>query len=144
MTVIAWDGKILAADKQSTYGDAARTGTKLFKITDSEIVAFCGGAAMSLKILEWYKNGENKDTWPQEMQDSDDWSQMIVVNNKNIYWYDRLPYQLKLEDPFMAWGRGMEFAIGAMAMGATAIQAVEIASKYCEGCGMGIDYAEVR
>ena len=39
----------------------------------------------------------------------------------------------------MVWGDGQEVAMGALAMGADAIKAVEITSKYCDSCGCGID-----
>jgi hypothetical protein len=39
----------------------------------------------------------------------------------------------------MAWGIGCDFALGAMAMGADAVQAVEITNKFSIHCGMGVD-----
>jgi hypothetical protein len=73
MTVIAWDGAILAADKQSMRGEIKQSVTK-----------------------------------------------------------------------FSAWGSGSEFAIGAMEMGATAIQAVQATSKHCVSCGFGVDFFDTR
>lgn len=39
----------------------------------------------------------------------------------------------------ICYGEGRDFAYGALEMGANAIKAVEVASKYCISCGMGID-----
>ena len=144
MTVIAWDGLILAADKQATYGDHRKMSTKIFCVDNGSVIAVCGAVAKGLKIVEWFKSGCKRDDWPDTIQESDGWAQLIVASTDGVYWYDRLPYPIPLEQPFMAWGNGDEFAMGALAMGATAIEAVEIASKYCEGCGMGVDYFKVR
>jgi hypothetical protein len=142
MTVIAWDGKIIAADKQGTYGNLIRTCTKIFDLGE-EIICFCGAAGTSLMMLDWYKNGQIKEDWPESTQDGEDWAQIIVADCYGVRWFDRKPYSQKLQEPFMAWCVGADFAIGAMAMGANAVMAVEIASKFCEGCGRGVDWFAV-
>lgn len=53
--------------------------------------------------------------------------------------YEREPHPFEIEEPFYAFGSGMDIAIGALAMGANAIKAVEIASRYSSHCGNGID-----
>jgi ATP-dependent protease HslVU (ClpYQ) peptidase subunit len=143
MTVIAWDGKILAADKQATYGIFRKVGTKIYRLSSTEIIAVCGCSGTSQRMIEWYKNGAKTEDWPEELQNSDDWSNIIVANKDSVFWYDRQPYPLYLQQPFMAWGVGADFAMGALEMGADSIRAVEIASKHCEGCGFGVDWFEV-
>ena len=143
MTVIAWDGKIIAADKQGTYGNLIRVAKKLFRVKD-EIVCLAGTAGTGMRVLEWYKSGADPSEWPEDLQTSDDWCQVIVANKHGAFWYDQQPYRMKVREPFTAWGIGADFAIGAMAMGATAIQAVKIASKYCEGCGCGVSWSRVK
>lgn len=144
MTVIAWDGKILAADKQATYGDLIRKSTKIFDLGSDEYLALCGTIGNGLTLLDWYKQGAEIEKWPKELQNGDDWCQLIIASKNGVKYTDRQPYFQKLEDPFMAWGRGCEVAVGALAMGADAIKAVEIAIQFCEGCGCGIDSYKVR
>lgn len=43
----------------------------------------------------------------------------------------------------MAWGSGRDYAMGAMARGANAKEAAEIAMRFDNGCGMGIDVVSV-
>ena len=143
MTVIAWDGKILAADKQVTYGNLRRVTRKIFKVGDC-FVAFAGTAGTSHVLLNWFKSGEKKEAWPSEIQQTEEWSHLIVANKSAFYWYDRHPYKLHLRQKLSAWGIGSDFAIGAMEAGADAITAVRIASKHCEGCGFGVDWFQVR
>jgi ATP-dependent protease HslVU (ClpYQ) peptidase subunit len=49
-----------------------------------------------------------------------------------------------VEDPFMAWGSGRDFALGAMAMGATAREAVAVACRFNVYCGNGIDAFDLK
>lgn len=143
MTVIAWDGRVLAADKCALYGDHRKVGTKIFRPVTDTVLGACGSIGAGLSLVEWYNNGCKRDEWPECQKDKDDWALLIVASKEGVYWYERLPYKIRLEQPFMAWGRGGEFAMGALAMGATAVQAVEVASKYCDGCGMGVDWFEM-
>jgi len=142
MTVIAWDGAILAADKQITYGDTIKTCTKIFKVGD-DAVAFCGTNATAMRLLDWYRSGSDKKKWPESLQMGDYYCEMIVANKDGVKVYQQQPYPTFVEGHFTAWGAGREVAIGAMAMGADAVRAVEIASYHCEGCGRGIDFFEV-
>lgn len=143
MTVIAWDGKILAADKQGTWSNLIRSCTKIFKLDDGRIAAFCGSVGACHELLEWVKKGCHKKDYPQDLQDSEQWANIIIVENGQIKFSDRRPYFIPIEDSIAAWGVGADFAIGAMEAGANAIRAIKIASKWSEGCGNGIDFFEV-
>jgi len=142
MTVIAWDGKTLAADKQTNRGDAIGTCTKIFKLHDGTVVSFCGALSKGLVLFDWYRNGCKEEEWP-EFQKSDSVTILVVVKDGKCIEYEGVSNPISCEDEFSAWGSGMEFAIGAMAMGATAVEAVEIASYHCEGCGRGVDSFDV-
>lgn len=63
----------------------------------------------------------------------------MVVSRAGVVYYERQPFSLTIEMPHHAIGIGRECAIGAMAMGASAYRAVEIASGLIDGCGGGID-----
>jgi hypothetical protein len=63
-------------------------------------------------------------------------SALVVAGNGEVTIYDAEGGGYALEAEFYARGAGAELAIGAMAMGARADQAVEIACRYsvwCEG-----------
>lgn len=53
--------------------------------------------------------------------------------------YVRLPVAMPIIDQREAWGSGADFALGAMAMGAGARRAVEVACELDVHCGKGID-----
>jgi 20S proteasome alpha/beta subunit len=54
----------------------------------------------------------------------------FLVRDGVVYHYDGSGVMYKVEAPFHAIGSGASIAIGAMEMGATAVGAVEVASKY--------------
>lgn len=142
MSVIAWDGEVLAADKLATRGDILYTTTKIFKI-GADAVGTTHCLTSGLKLIGWYKAGAKPEEFPKLNKDTD-YAMLIVVNREGVRHYEAEPVGIPITDPFFAWGSGSEFAIGAMAMGASAIQAVEIASKHCSGCGRGVDHIRIN
>lgn len=139
MTVYAWDGHHVAADKQATMGGARLGITKIRRIGD-KIVVGAGSLSGLIIMFNWIENGEDFEQWPESQKDSDNSAYMLVVPaNDKPYRYESLPARIPIEDPFFAGGDGGQFAWGALAAGATAKEAVEIAVKYAEGCGVGID-----
>lgn len=139
MSVIAWDGKTLAADRQGTICDTNVTVSKIRKSSDGTILAWVdsheGGMAMAL----WFEKGADPEMLP-DTQNKDDWSRLItLLPNGQIFTYELQGIPLPILDPFAAWGAGRDFALGAMAMGADARKAVEIASKFNVYCGMGVE-----
>jgi ATP-dependent protease HslVU (ClpYQ) peptidase subunit len=143
MSIVVWDGKILAADKQAIFGDTIRTTRKLWKLESEEVIAVVGLLGNCLIVKQWFAAGAKQEEWP-ECQKSDEWAQLIVVSKDGCFYYDSQPMKIEVLDPFCAWGVGREVALGAMEMGADAIKAVEIASKHISGCGQGCDWVEVN
>lgn len=139
MTIIAWDGKTLAADKLASYGSMARTTTKIFRIRDC-LVGYSGDQTFGEQMLAWFKRGENPDDFPASQRDKDDWISLLVIRPGGaIHIYERTPYPLSFEDIQYAIGSGREFAIAAMYCGKSAVDAVLIASMLDTGCGQGVD-----
>lgn len=137
MTVIAWDGKTLAADRQYTSAGMRRTAPKMFRVRDG-IAAFCGVATDALELLQWLRGDRRPEDFPTACRASDD-VQVILVTDGKVHSYESSPYPLVYEDPFFAAGSGRDYAMAAMHCGKTAAEAVEIACLYETGCGMGID-----
>jgi hypothetical protein len=142
MSVVTWDGRILAADRQACIGDTVITCPKLFKLSNGEVVAFIGDNDIGLSLKEWYENGHELGQWPESRKD-DKWSNLIVASKEGCFFYESLPIKAKIYDPFMAWGTGADVALGSMAMGANAVKAVEIASQHSASCGKGCDWVDV-
>lgn len=139
MTVIAWDGNTLAADRKATSGDYQFAVTKIKRLRSGELIATCDNTASGLVMIKWYENGADKDKFP-ESQKGDDWSLTLIVGtDRSLRIYEKFPEPIIIEEPFTAIGSGREYALAAMAMGADAKTAVEIACRFSPGCGLGVD-----
>jgi hypothetical protein len=139
MTTVAWDGKTLAVDRQGTTGgDRAYATTKLRRISDGRVAAFSGAIENGLLLCEWADAGTIKDNWPS-CQKSDDFCTLIVAGPDGVFQYESLPIAQRIEGDQMAWGSGAKYALGAMAHGADAVQAVEIAARFDVYTGMGVN-----
>lgn len=143
MTVIAWDGKTLAADRQATNSECRREVKKIYRLKNGEIASFCGSEAGARELLAWYEQGADPAKYPP-MQATTDWVRLVLVTGKGVVEYEQRPIPQPIIEPFFAWGSGRDYALGAMAAGASAKQAVLIASRYSVGCGMGVDVARPR
>lgn len=139
MSVIAWDGHTLAADKRASMGTLIRTTTKIFRSGDA-LVAYAGDAVFGEEMRAWFDQGAKPEDFPASNRDKDDWAGLLVIRKgKPIQRYERTPYPLSFEDDQFAIGCGRDFALAAMYLGKTAREAVEVAIALDSGCGNGID-----
>lgn len=139
MTVIAYDGKILAADKQATYGSTMFPVKKIFRLGD-ELLAGAGDWSECNTFAKWYVDGCPLDKKP----DFKNGVSMLLIKNGEIWKYEDELVPFKIDMPFWALGSGADFAMGAMAAGKNAVEAVEIACKFDKDSGLGVDFADVE
>lgn len=131
MTVIAWDGKTLAADKQATFGGTPVPATKIFR-HNAELIGCSGNISESIQFVEWYFHGGDKPVL-------EDGFSALVIQNGKVYKYEKQLIPLHLDVPVWAAGSGADYALGAMAAGCSAEKAVEIACRFDIHCGLGVD-----
>lgn len=144
MTVIAFDGKTLAADKQASFGGLLRTVTKIHRI-GSLLVGGSGEVAFIGNMLEWIRNGRDPATFPASQRDKDDWQPIMVVEPDGcMLIYERSPHPVRWQDRFGAIGSGRDYAMAAMHLGRSAAEAVGVACALDAGCGNGIDTLELH
>lgn len=142
MSVIAWDGRTLAADKRVSLGTLICTTTKISRVGDA-LCAYAGDAAGGEEVLAWFCNGAKPSDFPATQRDRENWSGLLVIRNGQILKYEHSPYPVRLEDKFFAIGSGRDFALAAMHLGHDARTAVEVAIALDSGCGNGIDTMEL-
>lgn len=144
MSTVAWDGKILAADKQATVAELARSCSKIRKLPNGDILAVTGTLGPCLIMMQWYEDGADISTYPPCQKEKDDWGRLIVAKpTGEILEYEQYPVVMMPDPGKHAWGSGRDYALGAMAMGANAIQAVEIASRFDVNTGCGLEFYEI-
>lgn len=137
MTVIAFDGKTLAADKQADNGWTKHRTTKIRR-AGHFLIGSSGDADAGAALKVWFERGAVEADFPKEAADKNN-ATLMVVGEEGIRLYQRTPHAIHLEQPRHAIGSGAEAALAAMHCGKTAAEAVEIASLISIGCGMGVD-----
>lgn len=141
MTVIAWDGRTLAADKRAVSGGGiARTVTKIER-HGACLIAITGDWDTGAEMREWFKAGADIERFPPKARD--DRSTMIVINPDGIRTWATGPYPMAIEQGRCCWGSGRDFAEAVLFIGYDARKAVEVACHFQTDCGNGIDTLEL-
>jgi hypothetical protein len=136
MTVIAWDGKTLAADRQATDAGLRRSVKKIKRAKDGSLMAAAGHSGVCEALRNWYDAGAN----PSDYPDKDKTSHLLVVRRDgSLLFYDGYPTPVRFETKQLAMGSGRDYAEAAMYLGCNAVRAVEVACAFDSGCGNGID-----
>lgn len=139
MTIIAWDGKTLAADKAGTNCGYRRTCTKIFRVPGG-LVGFAGDGSRAMALLEWFRGCRDPRLYPEfQRNEGTAVGCMFIADGGNCYGYYLSPYPEWNQDRFDAIGSGRDYALAAMYLGYDARRAVEVASALDNGCGNGID-----
>ena len=139
MTVIAWDGTTLAADKQATICGNPYPVTKIYRVPGG-LVAFSGGGSHAMELLEWFRAGCVIDKYPKARSEDGSAGALFITSTGEIKLYsDTSPYTETIEQRYYARGAGRDYALAAMYLGKTAREAVEVACALEINCGMGID-----
>jgi ATP-dependent protease HslVU (ClpYQ) peptidase subunit len=139
MTVIAWDGKTLAADKRGTVAGMAYSVTKIHRVR-GHLVAFSGSGGHAAELLDWFERNGISQTYPKRSGDEDGAGMLVIDPKGRIFMYsaaNSLPELI--EAPFFARGAGRDYAMAAMHLGKSAREAVEVACVFDVGCGNGVD-----
>lgn len=129
MTVIAWDGRLIAADSQVTYGTSrgSKPVEKIRRVGDV-IYACTGSASLFEPMMAWHQAGASPTDKPVAAE-GDAATRLIV-------WKEGRCLSYKLETPYPeehfapeGWGIASDHVMGAMDAGIDAKTAVENAIK---------------
>ncbi len=127
MTTIAYRDGILAADTQITCGSTVDGwAQKAFKI-GSVLYATVGSAGPGEAFRNWLVGGMKGDAPNMKPTDEIEGDAFIFPGGDRVVWRYRNEWATH-RAPFFAYGSGSAIALGAMAMGATAEQAVAAAA----------------
>jgi ATP-dependent protease HslVU (ClpYQ) peptidase subunit len=135
MTTVAWDGVTLAADRRASGGGMPAVSIrKIRRCADGRLVGGAGLAGAVLALLDWVEAGMQGDA-PVRM-DSDEWSDVLLVEPgrragamPRLFVLGRYG-RYEIEAPHFAIGSGAAYALGAMACGKSAAEAVKIAARF--------------
>jgi 20S proteasome alpha/beta subunit len=135
MTTIAWDGSTLAGDRRGNAGGMAYEVCKLRRTADGRLLGFSGEIGVGTLMLDWLDRGGPRPA----AQDSDRWATLLEIEPDGSCWCHGRDGRWRIEQGFFAIGSGRDFALAAMAMGADAAKAVEVAARFDTGTGNGVD-----
>lgn len=143
MTTVAFDSKILAADKLALSGNLKRVTTKIIRHENMRM-GICGTLSTGAALFEWARNGFNPDEFPEAAKDEDDGTHLVVVKDgvPGVFLYEGVPTPIHFEGPYFAMGSGAHVATTAMHLGKSAVEAIELASELTSGSGKGVDYLD--
>jgi ATP-dependent protease HslVU (ClpYQ) peptidase subunit len=138
MTTVATDGLSMAGDGLRTFeGRRVSTGAiKVHHLPDGRVVGFAGSSSSIARILAWLKGEAEK---PTIGDDEDDIAVALCLDASGLIEVIRTPHltPIDLMAP-AAIGSGADLAIGAMAKGASAREAVDIAGRFDTATGGAI------
>ena len=130
----------MAVDRCTTHGGLRFHTSAKFRILNGKAYAVCGSLAEGLAFMDWIETPTN-DPCPLSSETC------VVMLDLETGQYGSWEFPgmfIRSEDKFEAWGSGGHLAIGAMAAGATAEEAVKIAAAWDEGTGFGVLTARAK
>lgn len=136
MTTVAYDGRMLASDKMANYGSTAIECTKIFKTVEGLLVGASGELDNTLPFKEWVLGGRDPKSRPTL---TDAFSGIVIELNGAITYYTFRLVPSTITRKQWALGSGSDYALGAMAAGKNAEQAICIATELDTNTGMGVD-----
>jgi hypothetical protein len=142
MTVIAWDGKTLAADKRAVEGGGiARTVSKISRFGEC-LIGMTGHWDTAVEMRTWFMEGADPAKFPDKARE--DKATLIVIREGSIMTYCSGPHPMPIETERIAFGSGRDYAEAAMYLGESAINAVSVTCHFQSDCGNGIDFLDLK
>lgn len=142
MTVIAWDGRTLAADSLTTFGDErSLIPAEKIRIAHGRAYGAAGIAGIFDALIEWHHAGADAAAPPKGVDK--EWSLLVIEQDLTGWHYcGEALHPMRIAAPWSI-GSGGRFAAGAMLAGADAAQAVEIAIRMSTTCGPPVTKIDV-
>jgi len=146
MTTIALNKNQIAGDLQFSHssGYKFRGKTKLYSFENTLIypkpftVGYAGEVNAIVPVLEFIADPTEWKRAPNSK-----YAEFVVLTaDHKIFTFSDPTKWLQIDQPYYAIGSGATFALGAMAVGASALDAVKAASKYDASTGMGFKHVE--
>ena len=142
MTTIAFRDGVLAADtliSYSTYTNGNRS--KIVRCGDYQ-VGLAGLAWIKEPFEKWVSDGCDPELVPQAVLDNESAFAVLLMDDSGKAYDYAKGYLVPIDAEYHAIGSGGFFAMGAMAHGASAIEAVLAGIRHDKASGGGITHVE--
>ncbi len=132
MTTIAYRDGVLAADGRMSQGHTVVTDkyTKVKRIPGGLAVAGSGDVTRLAAFVDWLMGGSEGARPSLKNCDA-----LVVYPSGKVEAFDETGSVILPKSGYYAEGSGRAFALGAMAMGADAREAVKVAARFDQGTG---------
>jgi hypothetical protein len=146
MTVIAYRNGVMAADSMVTQeGDVKMMNSVKIICRKGWMLAVSGNLCPPDRlVMDWFFNVEDLDAYSREPMPRFKFDMLTVTPAGKMQLWDQKGFFEPLNTPFYAIGAGGHYAMGAMEVGANAIQAVRAAIKWSPTCGGKIVVRRLR
>lgn len=137
MTTVVWKKPgVLACDKMATMDGNRYRGTQKLQVTKTHAYVVVGCLGYGLKMIKWIE-GTREDDSPLLDHDETAVVAMNLKTGRCSVW-EAPGVEIPVEDNLFATGSGGHIALGALAMGASAEEAVRAAAAWDDGTGFGV------
>jgi len=138
MTTIVYRDGILAADSRVSYGSAIIPGTirKVQRLSNGALYGFSGSVEVG-EIMRRRVSKASDEMAPLEDEvdlKGESFEALIIQPDGGVLCFENRTW-MEFKCPYIAMGSGRDFAYGALAMGASAKQAIKAAAALDPGTG---------
>lgn len=138
MTVIAWDGRELAADRKRTIYHTPTPARKVWRARAKDGRRFLVGCAGEIEdcvqFVRWIKSQN-----PEQKPAPTNFGALVIDERRRIWLVEQKLVYFQVREKLWAIGSGADYALAAMACGKSAAEAVRIAIRFDNRCGLGVD-----
>lgn len=128
MTTIVYSQGILATDSAcSAGGTMIGTLRKMARNAQGYLVATAGATLSCAAVMRWVEHGMDE---PGPSIDDDEFSALLIRPDGTVCLLGGDGIQVPIDAPYHVLGSGRDIALGALAMGASAENAVQIACRF--------------
>ena len=128
MTTILANRSQMAADTFDTDGGRSR---KIYEGNGFLIGESCADIYYSARLIHWVLDG-NRGPAPEPADSDEKEGSLLILRPAGLFTLDWHGVEVLRTNEFFAVGSGSEYALGAMAAGASLEQALAIAAEYDE------------
>lgn len=142
MTTIAANKFQIAGDRQANHsgGLKFKLKTKLYSFDNPLIyhtpfhIGMCGNVEEFSRIVDYFTDPMSHKKAPRLNK-----GEALVLSEDGKLWtFSVANNWIHIDQPYYAIGSGMNFAMGALASGASPYEAVKLAATLCSATGMGV------
>ncbi len=143
MTTVAYRDGVMAADRAISTNALVGTARKVWRRKqDGALLGMSGSWAVVQKWSEWFLAGERGPAPPLGPNEDSSAHALLVRPEGAVEWHYSSG-KATFEAPYYAIGSGSDFAMGAMAVGASARQAVAAAARHDPHTGGGVQFVKL-